>query len=223
MPPAAKKKKKATGKEHNPVRTRGRILAVATEEFSRRGYDGARVDEIMRRSKVSKNLVYHYFDSKEKLFVAVLDAAYGRMRARLETLSLDMATPVESIRTLIRALFRYWSEAPDFIGLLASENFHKGRHLKQIKAISEGYPMLMSEIRKLLVAGHRRGLFRAEIEPVYLYISISALAYHYLSNRYTLSVLFSRDFAVDDESAAWVAHIEAFVLGFLLNRERLPD
>lgn len=219
---SAKKQKRPAGREHNPARTRGRILSVATQEFSRRGYDGARVDEIMRRSKVSKNLVYHYFDSKEKLFVAVLDAAYGRMRARLGELVLDPAHPVEAIRTLIDALFRYWNEAPDFIGLLASENFHKGRHLRQIKAIAEGYPRLMIAIRDVLEEGQRQGVFRANIDPVDLYISISALAYHYLSNRYTLSVLFSRDFAEDDQNASWVTNIEKLVLGFLLNRAPLP-
>jgi TetR/AcrR family transcriptional regulator len=43
------------------IDTRQRILNVATEEFSAKGYDGARVDDIMRMAKVSKNLIYHYF------------------------------------------------------------------------------------------------------------------------------------------------------------------
>src|SRR5262245_30833628 len=40
--------------------TRQRILNVATKEFAAKGYDGARIDDIMRASNVSKNLIYHY-------------------------------------------------------------------------------------------------------------------------------------------------------------------
>jgi TetR/AcrR family transcriptional regulator len=74
-PAAAKKPSKSVDGPANLSRTRQRILNVATREFSAKGYDGARVDDIMRLSKVSKNLIYHYFGSKEKLFIAVLESA----------------------------------------------------------------------------------------------------------------------------------------------------
>ena len=41
------------------VRTQEKILAAAQAEFARRGYDGARVDAIVTRARVSKNLLYH--------------------------------------------------------------------------------------------------------------------------------------------------------------------
>ena len=36
--------------------SRDAIMAAAIEEFCAKGYDGARVDEIVRRAGVSKNL-----------------------------------------------------------------------------------------------------------------------------------------------------------------------
>ena len=48
----------------DPERTRATILAAATAEFSRKGLDGARVDEIARRSGVNKRMIYHYFGDK---------------------------------------------------------------------------------------------------------------------------------------------------------------
>src|SRR3546814_1746952 len=75
----AKKKPEA---RRDAAATRARILHAATEEFADKGYDGARVDEIAKQSDVNKNSLYHYFGSKEQLFVAVLERAYTTLRER---------------------------------------------------------------------------------------------------------------------------------------------
>lgn len=191
-----------------------RILAVATKEFSARGFDGARVDEIVRRSKVSKNLVYHYFDSKEKLFIAVLEGAYENMHANTEWPS-DFSSAIDGIRQLIRAIFKYWNDAPEFIGLLNSENFHKGRHLKKAKMVKAGCSNLFSTIGQLLDEGRKLGHFRSGVDPVELYISISSLCYHFFSNRYTLSILLGRDLSSEKQMNLRLKEIEDMVLGYL--------
>jgi AcrR family transcriptional regulator len=56
----------------NSGQTKARILDAATEEFSRRGLAGARVDEIAARSGSNKQLIYSYFESKLGLFEAVI-------------------------------------------------------------------------------------------------------------------------------------------------------
>src|SRR2546429_3113998 len=56
-----------------------RIVAAAREEFSRRGFDGARMDQIARRAAVNKQLLFYYFHSKRGLFTAVLARGGGRV------------------------------------------------------------------------------------------------------------------------------------------------
>jgi TetR/AcrR family transcriptional regulator len=206
----------SAGVDAAPVnKTRQRILDIATQQFAARGYDGARVDDIMRLSKVSKNLIYHYFGSKEKLFVAVLEQAYKGMHANQTAWPLDVSSPVDGIRKLVQSIFRYWRDNPEFIGLLNSENFHKGRHLRKSKLSKAGYNGLLGNIATLLRQGERAGDFRSGVDPVELYISISALAYHYLSNRYTLAYLLDRKLSSEDEMNARIAHIEDVTLGYL--------
>src|SRR5690625_6312931 len=53
--------------------TRDNILRSAKRIFSKEGYSGARVDRISKADKSHDSLIYYYFCSKEKLFVAVLD------------------------------------------------------------------------------------------------------------------------------------------------------
>ncbi len=195
--------------------TRQRILKVATKVFSEKGFDGARVDDIVHLSKVTKNLVYHYFDSKERLFIAVLEAAYERMHAAQMTWPLDVASPIDGIRKLVQLTFRHWRESPEFIGLLNSENFHKGRHLRKTRQAKAGYSKLFENIANLLREGEESGDFRSGVDPVELYISISALAYHYLSNQYTLGYLLDRKLSAEDNVSGRIAHVEDLILGYL--------
>ena len=53
-------------------RTISRLLDVARAEFADKGLDGARIDEIARRAGITKQLIYHYYSSKEELFGAVV-------------------------------------------------------------------------------------------------------------------------------------------------------
>src|SRR5260370_1405110 len=147
----------ANGAATGANKTRQRILDVATQEFSAKGYDGARIDDIVRLSKVSKNLIYHYFGSKEKLFIAVLEQAYQGMHEYQMTWPLDVSSPIDGIRKLVRSTFNYWRDSPEFIGLLNLENFHKGKHLRKSKLTTPGYGGLLRTIANLMNGGARLG------------------------------------------------------------------
>jgi TetR/AcrR family transcriptional regulator len=206
-----------SGESTNRVRrsTKDRILAAATREFSVKGYDGARVDAIMRQSKVSKNLVYHYFFNKEKLFIAVLESAYEKIREVNKEWLTSFSSPTEGVRTLVRMTFNHWRRSTEFMGLLNSENFHKGRHLRKARGIKPGYASLIVHLDRILKEGEQNGEFRGNIDPVEFYISISSLSYHYFSNRYTLLYLLDREADLEKHTESFLAHIEAVVLGYI--------
>lgn len=52
--------------------TQQKILESATEIFSEKGFDGARVDEIASRANINKAMIYYYFESKENLFAEII-------------------------------------------------------------------------------------------------------------------------------------------------------
>src|SRR5512143_1204352 len=53
--------------------TRGRIMEAAIKLFSERGFYAASVDDICAEAGVSKGAFYHHFESKQGLFLALLD------------------------------------------------------------------------------------------------------------------------------------------------------
>jgi TetR/AcrR family transcriptional regulator len=199
----------------DPERTKQRILKVASDEFANKGYDGARVDEIVRRSKVSKNLIYYYYGSKEALFVAVLEAAYANLREQQDALGLNSIAPVDAIRKLVADLFHYWHNSRAFIGFLTSENFHKARHIKKSRFAPNAYHKLIESLAAVLDAGVKDGVFRSGVDPINLYISISGLSYQYFSNIYTLSFVLEKDLTSAEALKSRLRHTEEVILGYL--------
>lgn len=54
--------------------TRDRLLRAAMEVFAAKGYHGAVVDDIVAASETSKGAFYHYFPSKQGVFLMLMDA-----------------------------------------------------------------------------------------------------------------------------------------------------
>jgi AcrR family transcriptional regulator len=55
-------------RRRDPERTKARILEAAIEEFSAKGFAGARVSGIAARAGVNQQLIAYYFDGKEGLY-----------------------------------------------------------------------------------------------------------------------------------------------------------
>jgi TetR/AcrR family fatty acid metabolism transcriptional regulator len=53
--------------------TKDRILTAAIDVFARKGYHGAGVEDIVLASGTSKGAFYHYFPSKQAIFLALMD------------------------------------------------------------------------------------------------------------------------------------------------------
>ncbi|ARQ00615.1 TetR family transcriptional regulator [Pseudorhodoplanes sinuspersici] len=201
--------------ERDPERTRASILAAATGEFTAHGLDGARVDEIARRSGVNKRMIYYYFGDKNGLYLAVLEGSYADIRNAEINMHLTDRDPADAMRELVAFTWNYFIEHPEFLSLLNTENLHRARHLKTSKKIRELHSPLVGIITALLERGVREKVFRTGVDPVQLYVSIASLGFFYMSNRFTLSTIFGRDLSEREALAERGKHIEDVVLGYL--------
>ncbi|HHY51082.1 MAG TPA: TetR/AcrR family transcriptional regulator [Alphaproteobacteria bacterium] len=174
-------------------RTKAAILRAARDVFCADGFNGARVDAIAARAKANKRLLYHYFGNKEALYEAVLLDAYREIRRGERELSLSRHPPVEAMDRLVRFTFRHFLANPWFPRLLAVENLQNAKSLRRIRDIAAINSPLVAELRDILARGHAAGIFRGDVDPLQLYISIAGLGYFYVSNMQTLSVIFGRD------------------------------
>ncbi len=212
---AVQSHRKTAGRVRDAERTRGQILAAATAEFARQGLGGTRVDEIARRAGVNKALLYHYFGSKDALFVVVLEAAYAQIREAEAALELEDLDPPRAMERLVDFTWGYFLEHPEFITLLNSENLHEARHLADSEQVRAMHHPLVERIAGILERGAERGDFREGVDPVQLYISIAGLGYFYLSNGHTLGVVFGRNLFSARSKGQRRRHIQEVVRGYL--------
>jgi len=179
----------------DPEGVRQNILAIATDEFANKGYSGARVDDIAARTSTSKRMIYYYFGDKERLFIAVLEQAYGRIRQIEAALDLAHLEPEAALRTMIGFTFDYQNANEAFIRLVMVENIHHGVHLARSGAIEGLNSPVIATLRDICRRGIEAGLFRDDIDEVDLHMSISALCFFNVANRATFSRIFNREMA----------------------------
>jgi TetR/AcrR family transcriptional regulator len=206
-----------------PVRpfgeTQRRILVAARAEFAEKGFAGARTESIVRAAGVNPNLLYHYFGSKERLFVAVMEEVYGDVRAHHGDLELESLSPEEAIRRLAEATFDLFVASDDVIRLLSTENIHHAEHIRGSERIAHLYDPLLALIERQILRGRQQGVFRAEVDAQELFITITGLSYFYLSNRHTLGVILRTDLNARARRERRRRHIVDVVLTYLRHGE----
>ena len=191
------------------------ILGAAMIEFADSGLGGARMERIAERAGVNKRLIYYYFESKESLFLAVLESAYENIRGEERQLSLAQVEPIEAIRRLVAFTWNYYLAHPEFLSLLNSENLHRAKHLHRSRHVQAMNSPLIEALGAVLARGRAAGVFRGGVDALQLYISIAALSYFYLGNNHTLSAVFGRDLSTPRAQDERLAHMTDMVLGYL--------
>lgn len=199
----------------NAAQTKKAILRAAKEEFSQYGFTGARVDRIAEKYGANKAMIYHYFKSKEGLYRALLEKTYADIRQAESELKITGREPREAIRTLVVFTWDYFVENPDFIAMLNIENLMHGKHIKTLANARLLNAPLIEQLEMVLSSGGDIGLFRKDINPLQLYMSIAALCYFYFSNIHTLSEAFSRDLRTKDAQSERLEHVVDMVLRYV--------
>jgi AcrR family transcriptional regulator len=174
-------------------RTMADIMEVATEAFAREGLSGARIDEIAARTKTSKRMIYYHFGGKDALYLAVLEAAYRRLRSVELGLDLEAIRPDEALRQLVRNTFDHHHANPDTVRIIMNENLHYGAYIRKSSVIQKLNVPAIDTTKRILERGEKEGLFRRGIDPIELHMTISALSFHHVANRYSFSSVFNID------------------------------
>lgn len=132
-----------------------RIIAAGREEFARRGLDGARVDRIVIRAGVNKQLLFYYFHSKRGLYQAVLSLGAAELEAALERLTVPPGRPLERIREALGAQYDYLARNPDLVNLITQASAAEARPLAPA----------IKRLVVLLAEGQGLGAVRDDLDP----------------------------------------------------------
>ena len=195
--------------------TKQKILGAALRNFADKGLYGARVDEISELSGINKRMIYAYFGSKEKLYVAVLEKVYASMAIdEQQLLSLDM-TPAQTIRAIIEHYFSWLSLNPDFVRMVMWENLNYAQCFSKSDA-PKSKGVAIDLLRKKILQGIKDGEFRSDIDVDEMVLSINMLCFSYFSNIYTMTYLMGKDLGGEDKKSKRIEHLTSMVMRHLL-------
>jgi AcrR family transcriptional regulator len=200
--------------------TLARLLKEARQAFSVKGLAGARVDDIARAAGVTKQLVYHYFSSKEELFASVLDESAQDVLADLLALELDHLAPTEALRVLLEHSFDQYRTHPT-LGSLAQESFRfhelNAGHRNRFTGLA---PTLINLMDRTLMRGATSGEFVHGVDARMFCAASALLTIGGFTNRYVASTVAGFDTTSPEGVRAWRKYSVDFALSSVLASNR---
>lgn len=193
-----------------------KLLLCAVNEFAEYGYEGARVDNIVKAAGCSKQTVYHHFGNKENLFIEVLEYTWNDIREKERELDISGLSPVIAIEKIIDFTWDYYINNPWFLKIVHSENQSKGVHYKKSKRLAEINHEHLQSMASLLEEGQRQKTFKKDIDPLQININIAALGAYYLINQYTLGMVYHISMVSPEALEARRRVIKETILSWLL-------
>jgi TetR/AcrR family transcriptional regulator len=94
------------------------MLEVAETRFAQKGYDGAHLESIASEVGVRKTALYYYFESKEALYIAVLERMMLEFERTLNAVFASGGTPLEQASRLSDAINDLLAERPNYSQIL---------------------------------------------------------------------------------------------------------
>jgi TetR/AcrR family transcriptional regulator len=154
--------------------TRQRILDAAAREFAANGLAGARTETIAAAAGVNKALLYYYFDSKEKLYMAALEDIAARVRdTTMAMLMKDASAGERIVRAALSHFDRILSQQV-FQSLMQQEmiRLHKGESAVMPVIVKKVFEPVMILYRAMV----REGIASGElIDTDWMQIHLSSL------------------------------------------------
>jgi len=142
------------------------LLEAALLVFSQQGYRNARLDDVAEAAGVTKGAIYHYFENKEALLLAVIEHYHALAFDRADEALRDSNVPTATrIRLLVRKVFgRRDADAGDqLLTLLIRGVAHEVPRV-HARWLRDGPARLWSLLATLVEEGKERGEFRLDAD-----------------------------------------------------------
>ena len=151
-----------------PDEKRARILEAAYAECERAGVDGARMEDVAARARVSKGTLYRYFESKGHLLLATILDSYEQFLPLFDSGSAAQAGPRERLESLLDGMVKVLEEvAPRMTvhyqawGLVAGDPELKARLYGFLRDFHEARGR---ELEEVVRDGQEQGVFPADVD-----------------------------------------------------------
>lgn len=198
-------------REEKNAQTRRKILDNATIEFATRGYEAGSLNAIRRAGDISKGIIYHYFQSKDDLYLCCVEECFHALTDYLtEEISLLGISPKEQLKAYFNTRFAFFEKYPDYGRLFCEAVIMPPKHLrKQIARKRAPFDEFNRRILKTILekVNLRTDISREDIVTVFYQYQ------DFLNTRYQMSGTDDVDFS-QHEKSCWTA-LSIFLFGIV--------
>jgi AcrR family transcriptional regulator len=100
---------------------RAQLIDVGRAVFAKHGYEGTSVEEIAKRAKVSKPIIYEHFGGKEGLYAVVVDREMDYVERRIIE-AISSGLPRERVERASLAFLSYVRDHPEGFAVLSQDS-----------------------------------------------------------------------------------------------------
>jgi AcrR family transcriptional regulator len=180
-------------RKEKQAHTRECLLHSAARVFARRGVQAASVDEIASDAGFTKGAVYANFESKEALFLAMLDERFARHTAAINRIASTEEDAEEQVRAGGMDFGRYIADDPEWERLFFEAAGHAARNETFRTELVSRY----GAMRDVIASVYRRRAEELGLEPPIPVEQIAMMTFA-MANGFALEKLLEPD-AVDAE------------------------
>lgn len=137
---------------------RALIIDKAIELFAKKGYSDTKIGDIAKAADMSVGLMFHYFESKEKLFEEIV--RYGA-NATNTPRELNFENPLDYFEGFLKVMLQYAKEHPQavYLFVIMGRIQQSGEIPQHIKEIAAGVNQI-EQSAEVIAAGQKYGYFR---------------------------------------------------------------
>ncbi len=149
------------------------ILKVSRDLFARFGLKKTTVEEIARFAHIGKGTIYHYFDSKERIFAEVIEGEREFLKKRVwEAISRE-DSPQGKLKAFLLTKMKYLVQLSNYYGSLRDKYLERYAVIE--KARRESFKEELKIIKTILEEGVRKAIFSVENLPLTALAIVSSL------------------------------------------------
>lgn len=151
------------------------ILAAAARVFVRAGFYETRMAAVAREAGLGVGTLYNYFESKEQIFSAMLDAQHGQFWQGLTGSIEGEADPVARLRHIVLTTFEHLEQHGALFAILMERGGVGECDVERLAGagVARHYEQFLDLLEKTLRAAVKRKQIRADIEPRLLVAMLS--------------------------------------------------
>lgn len=175
------------------------IMKVAVALFAEKGFEGTSIRDLAHQADVNIAMINYYFGSKEKLFVALLEAKARFMRDRIDALQNDASlSEIEKIDQIIDGYVTRFLSQPDFHRVLQQELLVTNRVILHQNVI-EIFNKNTQDIVAIIEKGIRKKIFK-HVDPPLLFASIVGTINQVMMSKSMCNILMKKEMGDDPYS-----------------------